>query len=761
MSVLGNNLLLGGQKRLLDIANSIYLDSASSSNLTRTFGIPTDDTKWTFSTWVKKTSLGTGNMLGAGSQNNIGWSTDRCYLNFGNGLQLYGNQFMRDTTAWYHVVVVHDTNNATTTLKARYYINGVEVTDWNIDQRSLMSGASAGFNKNGQSHQIGSFNSGGYLDGYLAQTAFIDGQVLDPTSFGEFDNRGVWRPIDLSGLSFGNNGFLLAYEDALDLGADTSGNNNSFTANNIASGNQSADSPTKNHCVMNDLDRMSTVTLSEAGLKVSSTASGNNDVRGTISRNSGKWYFEFTPNAYPAGNAYPYIGWERQNTAIAGGNLLANGLCWAPGDGTMVVFGTNTPASPGFTEVVSNVCRVAIDFDAGKIWFGNQTGWYNSGNPAAGTNPSNTWSADGRDYAPAFSGQNATCTVTFNFGQNAYFHTPPTGFKDLRANTSPKPAFADAKDLFDLVGYTGNNLAQTLTGLQFSPDLVWAKNRGAAQNWFICDSVRGANKYIDSDTTAVEVSTGGVTSFDANGFKIPVGMSDNAAAYIAWCFKQNSGFLDIVSYTGDGVARNISHSLGKIPDLIIVKNRDSAQQWAVYHSKSASDPETDLFHLDAGNVSIDDATVWDDTAPSASDFRVGTSQKVNGSTNKLIAYLFSNMEGVCKVGTYRSNGSADGPFVWCGFKPKWILLHNTDVTSEWIQMDTLRSPINPINEELSLSTNGAEIVNASSRDIDLTANGFKVKGVYAGTNSGSNDIIFMAFADEPFGGSGLAPSVAK
>jgi hypothetical protein len=306
------------------------------------------------------------------------------------------------------------------------------------------------------------------------------------------------------------------------------------------------------------------------------------------------------------------------------------------------------------------------------------------------------------------------------------------------------------------LAYTGTGASNSISSLGFSPDLVWIKNRGTTTSHAIYDTTRGAQSQLSSDTTGDQVtSSSGLTSFDANGFTIGTSTLVNTSGtqYVAWGWDESvQAGMDIVSYTGNGANRTIAHNLGVAPKMIILKARTTVgadQGWPIYHASNTTAPETDYLLLNSSAATADLDTVWNDTAPTASVFSVGTNALVNTNNDTYIAYLFSEVEGFSKFGSYTGNASADGPFVWCGFRPKYIMVKKTSATGPWMVFDSSRDSFNVATSELRPNETTAEPI-ATRGSVDLLSNGFKIRSTSATFLGELGDFIFAAFAESPF-----------
>ena len=301
-TILGANTLSSGY----DVANSLKFNYDSSDYLNKTLGTATNRKIFTISMWVKRSELygvnsETKYLMSAG--NNASTNIDEFYfrhdtLDFSGyesstqEFQLRTNALFRDVSAWYHVVVAYDSTQGTASNRIKMYVNGSQITSFSTETYPDQNHEPL-FNSN-IAHEIGRNTDARYFDGYITEVVFIDGQALDPTSFGEFDEDSptIWKPISVSSLTFGNNGFYLDFEDSGSLGNDKAGSNN-FTVNNLTAADQSTDTCTNNFCTLNPLyNHDGSYTLSEGNTQFLGTG-GNDHTLGTLGvQGSGKWYFE-------------------------------------------------------------------------------------------------------------------------------------------------------------------------------------------------------------------------------------------------------------------------------------------------------------------------------------------------------------------------------------------------------------------------------------------------------------------------------------
>jgi len=335
-------------------------------------------------------------------------------------------------------------------------------------------------------------------------------------------------------------------------------------------------------------------------------------------------------------------------------------------------------------------------------------------------------------------------------------------------------------DYFETKLYTGTVSSQSITGVGFQPDWVWIKYRSDIANHHLYDSVRGVQKRLNSNTSNAEAtSVNNLTSFDSDGFTIGTDndINESGQTYASWNWlasnttasntdgsitstvsaNTTSGF-SIVSYTGTGSNANIGHGLASVPKIIFVKRRNTAENWAVNIQK-ITNVINDSLWLNLTNASSTIPIWWNSTNQTSSVFSVGTASDVNGSGDTYIAYCFAEKTGYSKFGSYTGNGSTDGPFVYTGFKPAFVIIKSSSqAETNWVIVDNKREGYNPDNDRLFPDSNQAE---STSDVIDLLSNGFKLKSGAGSSNGPSYTHIYMAFAEAPFVTSGGIPTTAR
>jgi len=818
MSIFHNNSLAGAGGQTAGgyaISRSLRFNSSDSAYLSRTPASSGNRKTWTWAGWVKRSSLGTGQSIFSAIQDGNNGAVFRFnsadnieFFNYVSGNyagRRVSSAVYRDTSAWYHFVLVWDSTNATAANRIRLYVNGVEVTAFSTTADPASADSII---NSSNSHYLGAdvgFNTQ-YLPAYLADIHFIDGQALDPTSFGEFSaTTGVWVPKQYAG-TYGTNGFHLDFSNnasAAALGTDSSGQGNTWTVNNLsvtagAGSDSLVDVPTNgsevdtgsggqvrgNYCTGNPL-AIGGGTLSNGNLdhvRVSDP-SGNTcgKVLGTIAATSGKWYFEYTIATSSTSSAAIGITSNIQGTisAIGGTNYVGIGsyeYVWRAQGQTI-----NNGSFPSYGTAASNgdTIMCAFDVDAGKVWFGRNGTWFNSSNPSAGTSPA--FAGFSGTVMPIFGIGTASAGFdangSINFGQRPFAYTAPSGFKALCTANLPAPTIVNPSTVFDTKLYTSNAGTLTVSGLGFSPDFAWLKSRGTGVAHALYDTVRGAGRALKSNTTEAEqYTTDGFVSFNSDGFTLGANNNSpqpdinytNNVARVAWCWDAGSSTvtntqgsitssvrtnncLSVVTYTGTGVLATVGHGLGIAPSFYIIKRRNSTSEWTCYHSALGA---TKYITLQSTAAAVTTANAWNNTAPTSSVFTINSVYgDLNANGGTYVAYCFAPVAGYSSFGSYTGNGSTDGPFVYCGtgFRPRWIMIKIANSTGNWYVLDAARNTYNAMPDALFPNLSNSETNSpAGSRSIDFLSNGFKIRGTDNDTNLNGYTYIYAAFAESPF-----------
>jgi hypothetical protein len=422
-----------------DVANSLRFNSGSSDHLNRSTSSG-NRLKWTWSAWVKKTKNGADEDLFSGYHNSSNFTRiqigDTGVINFINktsGSQngkIETNRIFRDTSAWYHFVIVWDSGNATAANRMRVYVNGVEETSFQSDTQPSQDQVSH-VNQDSKTNYVGTFDgSGTFFNGYMAEVVLVDGQALDPTSFGEFDSDSptIWKPKNVSGLTFGTNGFHLDFENSSSLGADVSGNSNNFTVNNLTSVDQSTDTCTNNFCTANFLDNFyAQSTFNNGLLQVISTTSNAAYNKGTFGVSKGKWYYE-VKIVDSSSNGTIGVGWIASSPTSTT-DQMKNKTNQSTYRDNGTIFGNGSEIVTGSSLANNDIVGVYFDADNNFVYYAKNGSFQNSGNPTSGASGTGgidpgavaTATPEGF-YFPAFGdhsgGQNVG--IEFNFGSPSY-----------------------------------------------------------------------------------------------------------------------------------------------------------------------------------------------------------------------------------------------------------------------------------------------------------------------------------------------------
>ena len=777
------------------VTKSLRITPSSYLQLTSLTSTPTDSQKFTASFWMKRWGLGdVWHILGGGTS-----GTNWCHLSIrsndqfaiddyhtGNDSTTYNIQWgwspkFRDVAAWYHCVLVFDGTLSSAADKYKLYINNVE------QPRSHTTNTpptpyTCGFTV-GSIYQSWAFNTDGSTaigKEYLADCYIIDGQALTPSHFAEEDaTTGQWKPKAYSGTGYGTNGSHLDFNDSSDIGNDVSGEGNDFTATNLAASDVVPDCPTNNYCTFNALNAYSAIVdmLAEGNLRVTTaTGASGYQMMSTMGVSSGKWYYEYRDDSPSTRNTG--VGWvDSKQTPTGSGAIFYHDYIYVNGGG----------ASAGAQLDNGDIAGVALDADAGKIWFSLNGTWWDSQDPAAGSNAKYTASTNSDIWVPSFMdgnygqgtvnyGQDGTFNGTETAQGNAdgnghgdFYYSPPSGFLALCSKNLPTPTIAKGEDYFNALTYASSGAKTFDNGTTtMQPDLVWVKARGDAYDHELTDSVRGVTKALSSNAINVEsTDSTGLTAFGTDGFTVGAGTNYSTSSMVAWSWKKSAtaGF-NIVGWTGDddgfsGGTQAVAHGLGVAPEMVIAKNRtdeagailDGGGNWIVYHKDTASG---DLLKLNTtggeftpnstliGSIGSTNVSFGNDSL----DYEYLNSDNSfgSGTPDTYIGYFFASVESYSKVGKWVGSG-VSGKFIYLGFRPQFLIYKHLAEGHSWGMMDNARGPYNAIDEELAADQNWAEF---TSTDVDFLSNGFCIYGTGGHINQSGEDYIFCAVAKNPF-----------
>jgi len=582
-----------------------------------------------------------------------------------------------------------------------------------------------------------------------------------------------------------------------------------------------------NFATWNPLTIGSRASLADGNLTMKGTSVDLVGVTSTIGITSGKWYWEiYIARGY---DTYMYAG---INSGYEGGGFYSgyahlNGM--TPGairirnNGTLSDssssddpdrWGTITLNSTNVqTFDDGDILMFALDYDNKKLWIGKNGTFMNSGNPAGGSNQQASWDGDVPIIYPCAEPYYTNNNETANFGQDSsfsnnktsgsanasdsngfgdFYYTPPTDYLALTTANVPisndiDPAQTDDNiptKQFNTILYTGigGTSANNVSGVGFSPDLIWIKNREQSANFSNClvDSSRGRAGVLYSQRTDSEATSAvnrDISSINSDGFTIQdtsnIDGNQSGIGYVAWCWKCNSGTttsdgsgditvtrqtndvakFSILTYTGSGSSGNtIAHGLGVKPAMTIIKQRNSSNGWNVWHQGNNNGDYDSFGELNSNSAWYQNqGSNGPYTAdPTSSLLTLSAYGQVNGSGNTYVAYVWADVEGMQKFGSYTASGNEDGPFIYLGFRPRLIFIKNADTGGRrWTVLDSARNTSNLVDSVINWDDAQAEY-DSSARGVDFLSNGFKIKGNDTDTNQSGNTMLYGAWGDVPF-----------
>jgi hypothetical protein len=594
---------------------------------------------------------------------------------------------------------------------------------------------------------------------------------LDFTDTG-FELNGGGGSINVNGGTY----IYMAFADTADarFNFDASGNHNNWEANNINSNAESettydlmkdtpslVDTNAGNFATLNPLDKYSSAVIAEGNLKIgANNNSWTNQARSTFFVSSGKWYWEVTFS--PGTGSFWKAGIRDAAAALTSNNSSSTGYEYYAYNGNKQATGVNSSYGSGLTA--GDVLGLALDMDAGTI-----TAYKN--NTSLGV----MFSGLSGSYSPTVSMYNSF--ISLNFGQRPFAYTPPSGFLKLNTFNLPDSTIEKGAEYMTTTLWAGNGatsraISNEVNGISMQPDVVWLKSRSTANQHVLLDSVRGTNKYLRSSSTAAEGTFSFLSSFNSDGFTLSTNDNEanaNGYNYVGWQWKASnttatnsagangatiastysanttSGF-SIVTYTGTAANATVFHGIGTAPSIIICKSRTSVISWPVYSSTLGISKYLELnTTIAAGSIS----NYWGANSPTSTVFSLPNAAYNNNlNSQNYIAYCFAEVPGYSAFGIYTGNASTDGPFIFTGMRPSWLLVKRTDAAGNaWYLEDSSRNTYNPVNLELYPNLANAE---ATSTDYDFLSNGFKIRASHTGINANGGTYIYMAFAENPF-----------
>jgi len=749
----------------------------------------TSDTTYTVSLWFKRGKIGFQCYLWKARDAAVGNSA--LFLNSSNvleysdetsGAKLKPTRLFEQTDAWTNIIIVFDSTNATAGDRARMYINGVRETNFTTETMPAEDDTDDVWMANGvPTYLLAPENATGErFDGYVAEFVYTDGQALTASSFGETDtSTNRWIPKDVSGLTFGNAGFYLDFASANDLGNDISGNSQDFTMSagmDATNGsNQMYGTPSQNFAVMDEGSRggqgAALITITQGNLTCAAGDTNNKTVYATMRiPATGKWYYEWyvDDNGATQGQGLRKYGTVQDGGVGSDSNARIFLQSGNKADGTSVSYGSSW--SNG------DVIGIAVDMDNGAIYFAVNDTWQDSGDPESGSSKTGAAFTDllnGYIWMPEFESSGSPNGGTFNFGQWRYFDGATLSLD------------SDAGGYFrytaptDYLALQQDNLAANTAGIT---GFSWIKNREAADNHILQNRVEGIYNYVSSNLDVVEATnTNSVQRFLQQG--VQIGNFDevntSAESFVLWQWANDgaetsngdgaitttirantdAGF-SMGTYTGDNaaVSSTIGHGLGAAPEFVILKALESNPSWTAWHTDLTAGKGLQLDNS-GGEISPSGGHIG---AVSSTTITLTKGSSNNNAVNlaeEYVFYAFAPIEGYSFFGSYIGNQDNDGPYSFVGFAVAWVMIKESDGSgSNWHIYDNKRRTYNPNTVDLNADLAFAESYNAA--DIDLLSSGFKIRTVGTGTNESGKTYIYAAFAENPFGGSGVAQARA-
>ena len=837
----------------LALSNSVRLDSIHANYLVRDnrnigSGMAQAGNTFTIACWVKRDGNGAKDVILSGTPT----GTNARFIAYVNGpnLRFYGrnsssvvqfdviaNNVIVDSTAWYHVMMVFDGTNSTANDTTRFYVNGTRVAQSNITTNNSASGNGA--NGTGlQLFEIGRHNGNEYSSGYIADYHFIwDVAKTDPYEF-IADYRGAIIPKAYTG-SYGDYGFHLDFADSAltsaGLGNDNAGIGD-FTLYNFpdasgefATGCVVTDTPTSNHTTLMDFSHNGATT--NKGMLRSSKTTARYFTSANTAIREGKWYWEIFSNHFgtSGGVVFGLIPVAEMGRADAN---LADMHSWGVLSGRLQTASTpyyyvsgGSQTTFGSTSSVANgdVVGFSMDFDNHefKIYDTSDASVIVTIDTSSVTN-TNGGAGDWPWYLPAGGNETGsqTKTIHWNFGQDNFSISGgiPSGFKAIAEANRAEPALSPLTDAthvggaFKALAWTGDGAStQAVTGMGFQPDLLINKNRADNNEWLVYDSVRGADKNLHTNRNHVQ-STGGLTSFDSDGFTVNNTDGGNASGTsVAWGWKAGgaptaanvatsgamtansvslngtlqsaytpsgsptvyphkmsinteAGFSIVEYNTGsNGDTMTVPHGLGKPPKVIWLKgsydadayNWDTLFQWLPTGGNYNGHLGRIILNDDNGYANETGAVPWGDTRPTNDVFTSGNNYNnpftYYGQNKNNIAYCWTDIPGFSDMGFYRGNGNTTGPYIYTGFKPALVIIKDVSATQSWCCFDTAREDGYNMHRWLRLDHSyGENTASNTNAKITMLSNGFKIVGG-SGTlvNTDGDAYVYMAFAEMP------------
>ena len=751
---------------------------SSTAYLDKTLGTPTNAFKTTVEFVVKRATLGVQQEIIASTTPNAKiqfLSTDELWISRyvgGYQMQLVTTQKFRDPGAWLHIVFSYDvTVSSPGVNNVRLYVNGTQITSFSTTNYPSQNES---WINNTSSHRLFARVGSGIFPqkGYVARVTLIDGQALTPTDFGELTDDGFWQINDVSGLTFGTNGFLIEGGTAMAAGTDSSGNSNSFTKSGTITA--TSDSPTDggvddeygNLVTINPLEpKASGFTLSNGNKTYVSTGAQAN-MLATFGATSGKFYWEVNITALGAGTSQFSYGiaaetWDQSTTSFGPADtwyLNSNGS-------NSNYANSGTSVSGIAVAAAGDVMQIALDLDNQKLWFGNDDTWY-TGEPDNGSTPAYTNLIAGERYIPFFGGHSAGTNMqaTIVMDEDDWTYTVPTGFTSLNTANLPEPAVANYEDEYYIeAGISHSNGATTAVTLPKTVSggaMVRLKRTNTTGGWYVFDTVRGANKFSYWDLYATEdTSTFDDQNLTGTTFTIPSDMA--SGTYLIEVFYVGV-YFQIDLYNGNSATRTLTYdtALDTAPGMMVFFRR-SGTAGSVNPAYHTSLGATKTIYTDLPNPAATISTVFNNTEPTTSGYTLGNNEH-NKTSGVYVSYHWAN-SGPYAFGSYTGNGGNGnaGPFINVGGAPRSLFAKKTTSSSiGWIHhAGAYNDPVNANETDWYCAMNTTGAIGESTGTSggvggDFVSTGWKHRGGYTDMNASGVEIIYGAFGIQPVQGNG-------
>jgi len=780
------------------IDNSCMFNRGDNPKLSRLPSSNGNRRTLTYSVWIKRGILGTENHFiscydGSSTDNESMWEmqflTDNTVsISRYSDYILQTTRTFEDTSKWYHFLMAIDTTQGTASDRVKLYVDGDEITAFDVDNRSSISqNFDTAFNNTSDTCVIGARinTTNRHWSGYMAEVNLVDGTALGPDTFGVTDtSTGRWIPKTLTGITYGTNGFRLQFGTDSALGDDTSGNTNDFTSSGLTASDQRTDTPTNNLPTMRPYNPSYNTTQAQGNLQYTPTGTNAGyPMCATLRPNSGKWYAEVRTSSNGGGNVITfgiYIQedmhhWDNTYNYYPGGQISngdGNGVgMQIRNDGnrwltSSQLNGTVQNNLSGVALAAGDVIGIAVDVDNSLVtWYANDGSSLGSASilrpgriifTAMAVTSSDTFNWNFGDN-PTFDGNETAGGNADGDGNGNFYHSVPTGFKMLRQDNMPTTD----------KGVSG---------------FTWLKDRDNSTNHYLVDSSRNyKNALYSNDDTAEVFLTAGLRNPLKGGFEVLDGdpVNGSGRSFVSWNWVANGGTtstnedgsittttqvnstagFSIIQYTGTEAAATIGHGLSQTPDFIAIKSLESHSPdgyFVVWHKSFAAN----TFQYFNTNIANDTSTTFfNNTLPTSSVINLGANFNTNMSGDKMICYAWHEVDGYSKFGSYSGNNSTDGPFIYTGFRPAFIMVKKTNASADWTMQDTTRYSINPNDRVLQPNLTSAEVTGYLA--IDFLSNGFKFRSADNQHNASGGSYIYFAFAEHPFVGDGTSPVTAR